>query len=128
MTKRNQAKSEVRGPEQFLPLTPAVFHILVALGDGEAHGYAIMQAVTQKSMGTVRLGAGTLYGAINRLLQDGLIEESEERPDPEMDDSRRRYYRLTDFGGRVLAAETKRMADLVRTARSTNAVRRIKPA
>ena len=128
MTKRNQAKSEARSPEQFLPLTPAVFHILVALGDGEAHGYAIMQAVTQKSMGTVRLGAGTLYGAINRLLQDGLIEESEERPDPEMDDSRRRYYRLTDFGGRVLAAETKRMADLVRTARSTNAVRRIKPA
>ena len=128
MTKRNQAKSEARAPEQFLPLTPAVFHILVALGDGEAHGYAIMQAVTQKSMGTVRLGAGTLYGAINRLLQDGLIEESEERPDPEMDDSRRRYYRLTDFGGRVLAAETKRMADLVRTARSTSAVRRIKPA
>jgi DNA-binding PadR family transcriptional regulator len=79
-------------------------------------------------MGTVRLGAGKLYGAINRLLQDGLIEESQERPEPEMDDSRRRYYRLTDFGGRVLAAETKRMADLVRTARSTNAVRRIKPA
>jgi DNA-binding PadR family transcriptional regulator len=128
MTKRKQAKSVGRAPEQFLPLTPAVFHILVALGDGEAHGYAIMQAVTQKSTGTVRLGAGTLYGAINRLLQDGLIEESEERPDPEMDDSRRRYYRLTDFGGRVLAAETKRMADLVRTARSTNAVRRIKPA
>ena len=125
MTKRKQAKPDARVPEQYLPLTPAVFHILVALGDGEAHGYAIMRAVTQKSMGTVRLGAGTLYGAINRLLQDGLIEESEERPDPEMDDERRRYYRLTEFGGRVLAGETKRMADLVRAARSTSAVRKI---
>ena len=114
--------------DALLPLPPATFHILLALADGERHGYAILQDVAERTDGEVRLGAGTLYGAINRLLQDGLIEESEERPDPEMDDSRRRYYRLTDFGGRVLAAETKRMADLVRTARSTNAVRRIKPA
>ena len=121
-------KQALKAPEEFLPLTPAVFHILVALADGEAHGYAIMQKVSEKSMGTVRLGAGTLYGAINRLLQDNLVEESEERPDPSMDDARRRYYRLTDFGARVLAAETKRMADLVRAARSTSAVRRIKPA
>jgi DNA-binding PadR family transcriptional regulator len=128
MTKRKQAKPDTQSTDEFLPLTPAVFHILVALADGEAHGYAIMQTVTQKSMGTVRLGAGTLYGAINRLLQDGLIEESEERPDPERDDARRRYYRLTDFGGRVLTAETKRMSDLVRAARSTSAVRKIKPA
>jgi DNA-binding PadR family transcriptional regulator len=121
-------KSAAQAPEEFLPLTPAVFHILVALADGEAHGYAIMQSVSEKSMGTVRMGAGTLYGAISRLLEDGLVEESEERPDPKMDDSRRRYYRLTDFGARVLAAETKRMADLVRAARSTSAVRKIKPA
>jgi DNA-binding PadR family transcriptional regulator len=121
-------KQTVKAPEEFLPLTPAVFHILVALADGEAHGYAIMQKVSEKSMGTVRLGAGTLYGAISRLLQDKLVEESEERPDAELDDARRRYYRLTDFGARVLAAETKRMADLVRAARSTSAVRRIKPA
>jgi len=121
-------QKQARSPENLLPLTPAVFHILVALADGEAHGYAIMQAVSARSMGAVRMGAGTLYGAISRLLQDNLVEESEERPDPEMDDSRRRYYRLTDFGARVLAAETKRMADLVRTARSTSAVRRIKPA
>ena len=121
-------KQGSRAPEEFLPLTPAVFHILVALADGEAHGYAIMQKVSEKSMGTVRLGAGTLYGAISRLLQDNLVEESEERPDPKMDDARRRYYRLTDFGARVLASETKRMADLVRAARSTNAIRRIKPA
>ena len=121
-------KQTVKAPEEFLPLTPAVFHILVALADGEAHGYAIMQKVSEKSMGTVRLGAGTLYGAISRLLQDKLVEESEERPDAELDDARRRYYRLTDFGARVLAGETKRMADLVRAARSTSAVRRIKPA
>ena len=112
----------------FLPLTPAVFHILLALADGEAHGYAIMQAVADRSAGSVRLGAGTLYGAINRLLQDGLIEESEERPDPEMDDARRRYYRLTDLGARVVASETKRMAELVRAARTTQAVRKIRLA
>jgi len=120
--------SKRHDPENFLPLTPAVFHILVALADGEAHGYAIMQSAAEKSAGSVRLGSGTLYGAINRLLHDGLIEESGERPDPEMDDSRRRYYRLTDLGGRVLGAETKRMADLVRAAKSTVAIRKIKPA
>ena len=114
--------------ESFLPLTTAVFHILVALADGEAHGYAIMQEVAARSGGTVRLGAGTLYGAISRLLDGGLIEESDERPDSDLDDSRRRYYRLTGLGGRVLAAETKRMAELVRVARSTRAVRKIKPA
>lgn len=128
MTTRRAEKPNHRPPEDFLPLTPAVFHILVALADGEAHGYAIMQAVTERSLGAVRLGAGTLYGAISRLVQNGLIEESEERPDPKMDDARRRYYRLTEFGARVLAAETKRMSDLVRAARSTSAVRKVKPA
>jgi DNA-binding PadR family transcriptional regulator len=128
MTRRKHTKTVERPVEEFLPLTPAVFHILVALADGEAHGYAIMQSVAQRSMGSVRLGAGTLYGAISRLLEDGLIEESGERPDPAMDDSRRRYYRLTNLGGRVFAAETKRMADLVRAARSTSAVRKMKPA
>jgi DNA-binding PadR family transcriptional regulator len=109
-------------------MTPAVFHILITLADGEAHGYAIMQEVARRSGGSVRLGPGTLYGAISRLLEDQLIEENEERPDPEMDDTRRRYYRLTNFGGRVLAAETERLADLVRAARSTKAVRKLKPA
>lgn len=114
--------------ESFLPLTPAVFHILIALADGETHGYAIMQEVSRRSGGSVRLGPGTLYGAISRLLADGLIEESEERPDPEMDDTRRRYYRLTNFGARVLAAETERLAGLVRAARSTKVIRKLKPA
>jgi len=112
----------------FLPLTPAVFHILLTLADGETHGYAIMQEVARRSGGSVKLGPGTLYGAISRLLEDGLIEESDERPDPKMDDTRRRYYRLTNFGGRVLAAETERLADLVRAARSTKVIRKLRPA
>ncbi len=114
--------------ESLLPLTPAVFHILVTLADGEAHGYAMMQDVNRRSGGAVKLGPGTLYGAISRLLEDRLIEESEERPDPEMDDTRRRYYRLTKFGAKVLAAETERMAELVRAARATRSVRKLKPA
>ena len=125
-----QAKSNLpdRPVESFLPLTPAVFHILLTLADGEAHGYAMMQEVARRSGGSVRLGPGTLYGAISRLLEDGIIEECEQRPDPEMDDTRRRYYRLTKLGGRVLAAETERLADLVKAARSTKVVRKLKPA
>ena len=76
----------------------------------------------------MRLGPGTLYGAISRLLEDGIVAESEERPDPEMDDTRRRYYRLTQLGGRVLTAETERLADLVKAARSTKVVRKLRPA
>jgi DNA-binding PadR family transcriptional regulator len=123
-----RGKSTEPPAEALLPLTPAVFHILIALADGETHGYAIMQEVARRSGGSVRLGPGTLYGAISRLLEDGLIEESDERPDPEMDDTRRRYYRLTNFGGRVLAAETERLAGLVRAARATKVIRKLKPA
>jgi DNA-binding PadR family transcriptional regulator len=128
MTASRKPKGLEKTPAEFLPLTPAVFHILIALADGEAHGYAIMQEVSERSRGTVRLGPGTLYGAIGRLLGEGLIEESVERPDPEMDDERRRYYRLTNLGGRVLAAETERLDDLVRVARSTRVVRKMRPA
>lgn len=128
MTKQGKSNMPQKPVESLLPLTPAVFHILLTLADGEAHGYAMMQEVTRRSGGNVRLGPGTLYGAIGRLLEDGIIEESEERPDPEMDDTRRRYYRLTKLGGRVLAAETERLAELVRAARSTKAVRKLKPA
>ena len=128
MGKRPASKSEQKQPEEFLPLTPAVFHILVALGDGEAHGYAIMQDVLARTQGSVRLSAGTLYGAVGRLLDDGIIEECEERPDPEMDDTRRRYYRLSDLGGRVLAAEANRLTDLLRAARATKVIRKLRPA
>ena len=102
--------------ENLLPLSPAVFHILLALADSERHGYGIMKEVKFRTEGRVRLGPGTLYGAIKRLLGKGLIDEADERPDPNLDDERRRYYRLTDFGLRVLRAEAARLARLVRQA------------
>ena len=107
-------------PEQLLPLTPAVFHILLALVEGERHGYAIMQEVAQSTEGQIKMGPGTLYGTIKRLLEAQLIEESDQRPDPELDDERRRYYRLTGLGQRVVKAEALRyeqLAELVRRKR-----------
>lgn len=95
-----------------------MFHILLALADKERHGYDIMREVDERTEGSVRLGPGTLYGSIKRMLKDGLVAESDERPDPEMDDERRRYYRLTDFGYRVATAEAERLAKLVKTARA----------
>lgn len=103
--------------EKLLPLTPAVFHILLALADEERHGYGIMREVAETSLGQIRMGPGTLYGAIKRMLADRLIEESGERPDPSLDDERRRYYRLTPFGSRAAAAEARRMSGLVQAAR-----------
>ena len=105
-------------PEAWLPLTPAMFHILLALADKERHGYDIMREVDERTAGEVRMGPGTLYGSIKRMLNDGLIEELEERPDPELDDERRRYYRLTNFGNRVAVAEAERLERLVRSARA----------
>jgi DNA-binding PadR family transcriptional regulator len=105
-------------PEDLLPLSPAIFHILLALADGDRHGYGIMQEVKIRTEGRVHLGPGTLYGAIKRLLEKGIIKETEERPDPELNDERRRYYRLTELGQRVLQAEAERMAQLVKQARA----------
>lgn len=99
------------------PLPPAVFHLLLALRDGEQHGYALMQRVEQLTDGAMRMGPGTLYGAIKRMLADGLIEETEERPDPSLDDERRRYYRITAEGERQVAAEVQRLETLLRNAR-----------
>ena len=104
-------------PEDHLPLTPAVFQILLALTNGEKHGYAIMREVQETTEGRVTLGPGTLYGAVKRLLKANLIAETDERPDPALDDSRRRYYELTELGLRVVAAEAERLAHLVETAR-----------
>ena len=95
-----------------------MFHILLALADKERHGYDIMREVDERSEGKMRLGPGTLYGSIKRMLSDGLIDESGERPDPEMDDERRRYYRLTDLGHRVAVAEAERLEKLVKSART----------
>ena len=104
--------------EQILPLTPTVFHILLALADRERHGYGIMQEVMMMTQNRVRMGPGTLYGSIKRMLKVNLIEESDERPDPELDDERRRYYRLTDFGRQVLAAEARRLSTLIDVAQA----------
>lgn len=103
-------------PETLLPLRPSVFHILLALSDGDLHGYGIMQEVAEHTAGQIKLGPGTLYGAIKRLLADCLIVEVAERPDPELDDERRRYYRLTDFGQKVLKAEVQRISKMVSVA------------
>ena len=102
--------------KRFLPLTPAAFNVLLALADGEKHGYAIMQAIALRTAGQVRMGPGTLYGLIKRMLGDAWIEELEERPDPALDDERRRYYRLTALGQRVAVAEAERLAVLVAAA------------
>ena len=104
-------------PESFLPLTPAMFHVLLALADAERHGYAIMEQVSSTTDGQMKMGPGTLYGTIKRLLEPKLIEESEERPAPELDDERRRYYRLTRLGRRVLEAEVMRYARALKIAR-----------
>jgi DNA-binding PadR family transcriptional regulator len=109
---------DVHDAEVLLPLTPAVFHILLALSDGERHGYGIMREIETRTHGKFRIGPGTLYGSIKRMLDDRLIEESGERPDPTLDDQRRRYYRLTPFGQRVAEAEAQRLADLVGVARA----------
>ncbi len=101
-----------------IPLTPAVFHILLALAPGELHGYAIMQQVARDSQEKIQMGPGTLYGTIKRMLTAHLIEECEERPVPELDDERRRYYRLTEIGRKMLVAEVERLSNLVSVARS----------
>ncbi|MGH9704449.1 MAG: PadR family transcriptional regulator [Candidatus Acidiferrales bacterium] len=103
--------------QKFIPLKSQWFHIMLALAGGEQHGYAIMQEVLNRTTGKVKLWPATLYGSIKRLIEAGLIEESDERPAPELDDARRRYYRLTALGKRVLDAECDRLQELVRTIR-----------
>ena len=104
-------------PQTFLPLKTHWFHILLSLAGGEQHGYGIMQEVLDRTMGKVRLWPATLYGSIKRLVEAGLIEGSDERPSPELDDARRRYYRLTTLGRRVLDAECERLQELVQSIR-----------
>jgi DNA-binding PadR family transcriptional regulator len=105
-------------PDSFLPLKPHWFHVLLSLADQEQHGYGIMQEVLERTDGKVRLWPATLYGTLKRLIDADLIAESDERPAPEMDDARRRYYRLTTLGRRVLAGESRRLEDLVRVIHS----------
>jgi DNA-binding PadR family transcriptional regulator len=111
-------------PSAFLPLSPAMFHVLVALADGEKHGYAILKEVSRNTDGRVRLGPGTLYAVIRRFVDAELIAESDERPDPALDDERRRYYRLLDAGRQVVRAELARMEQAIALARDKRLVAR----
>jgi DNA-binding PadR family transcriptional regulator len=106
-------------PELLLPLPPATFHILMALADEDRHGYAIIQDVAARTGGELKLSAGTLYRSIQRMLEQGLIEETRERPAPELDDERRRYYRITTFGTAVARAEARRLTQLIKLARAS---------
>ena len=105
--------------DDLLPLPPVTFHILVALAEEDRHGYAIMQDVAQRTDGGLKLGAGTLYRSIQRMLEQGLISEVNSRPAPEMDDERRRYYRITPFGRTVARAEARRLAQMLKLARAS---------
>ena len=109
-------------PDSFLPLPPATFHILMALAEEQRHGYAIIQQVAARTDGELVLSAGTLYRSIQRMLEQGLIVETDERPAPELDDERRRYYAITMLGESVARAETRRLAQLVKLARASGFV------
>src|SRR5262245_61904670 len=114
--------------EGLLPLTPAVFHVLLALADGERHGYAIMQEVAEHTGGAIKMGPGTLYGTVKRSLEARLIEETDERPDSTLDDERRRYYRLTALGERVVKAEARRYEEMVKLARGKRLIGKLASA
>ena len=105
--------------DALLPLPPATFHILVALADEDRHGYAIMQDVAARTGGELKLSAGTLYRSLQRMLEQGLLAEISARPAPELDDERRRYYRITPFGRAVARAETRRLAQMLKLARAS---------
>ena len=114
-------------PETPVDLTPAMFQVLLALGDGEKHGYAILKEVEEQSNGHVHLSTGTLYAMIKRLLSEGIIAECRNRPPADQDDQRRRYYRLTPLGRQVAMAEAERMERMIATARDRHLLKRMKP-
>lgn len=112
------SRRKKKSPESFLPLSPSRFQVLLALAEGHKHGYAILKDVERLAEGKLRLSASTLYSVLDRLEEDGLIEESEERPDPSLDDERRRYYRLTELGARVASGEAERLQGMLVAARA----------
>jgi DNA-binding PadR family transcriptional regulator len=119
-----KTRVDERDPETLLPLTPAMFHVLVALADDDLHGYAIIKDISARTSGRVEIGTGTLYGIIKRLLADGLVVESKRRAAAEEDDPRRRYYRMTPWGRRVVMAEAARLEAMVDAARTTRMLRK----
>jgi DNA-binding PadR family transcriptional regulator len=112
------SKAKENEVDRLLPLPLPVFHMLLVLTEGERHGYALKRAILQRTGGRLNLGSGALYGSISKMLEQGLIQESGERPDPHLDDERRRYYRITPLGRRTAQAEAIRLRDLVRLAES----------
>jgi DNA-binding PadR family transcriptional regulator len=117
-----------RDPAELLPLTPTMFEVLIALADGEKHGYAIIKEVGRRTGGRTVLSAGTLYTIIRRFVAEGVIAETLERPGPELDDERRRYYRLTEFGRILARAEARRMETALGMARAKHLIPRVRPA
>src|SRR5262245_7848295 len=117
MTKR-------RDPDEMLPLTPAMFEVLNALADGEKHGYAVLKEVARRTDRRITLSPGTLYAIVRKFVSEGVIAETDERPDPALDDERRRYYRLTDFGRDVALAEARRMEVALGMARAKSLIHR----
>jgi DNA-binding PadR family transcriptional regulator len=113
------SSTDRQSANELLPLSPAFFHILLSLGEGERHGYALKREIARRTEGKLKLGPGMLYGSINKMLTLGLIEESDERPDAHLDDERRRYYRITSYGRKVAQAEAARMRELTRLATTT---------
>jgi DNA-binding PadR family transcriptional regulator len=111
-------RRRLHDPREFIPLTPMVLQILLALADGDKHGYAIIKEVRRRSGGEVELGASSLYAVLKRLVADELVVETDERPHPSLDDERRRYYRLSELGRQVAVAEMKRLEGLLRQARA----------
>jgi len=109
----------VSSSDNLIPLSPAVFHILLSLGEGDRHGYALKREIAKRTNGKLKLGPGVLYGSISKMLDLGLIEESDERPDPHLDDERRRYYGVTSLGRQVARAEAARMRELAGMAAAT---------
>jgi DNA-binding PadR family transcriptional regulator len=105
--------------DPLLPLSPVIFHILLSLGEGERHGYALKREIANRTNGKLKLGPGVLYGSINKMLELGLIQESDERPDPHLDDERRRYYKITSLGKQAARAEATRMRELANMAAIT---------
>ncbi len=120
------SKKKETDVELLLPLSLPVFHMLLELTEGERHAYAMKRAILQRTDGKLNLGAGALYGSVSKMLDAGLIEETVERPDPHLDDERRRYYRITNLGRKAVEAETERLRDLVRLADA--GVGRLRPA
>jgi len=113
-------KVEPRKVEHLLPLTPAMFHVLLTLEEGDIYGYGILKEVARLTGGAVSLSAGTLYAILRRLMSEGMVVERKDRPAPELDDERQRYYHLTEFGHRVACAEAERLQDMILLARSKN--------